>query len=163
MEEEEKRIEAVEEIVEDEKKLNLKREAFCQLYVNGDKELFGNGVQCYIEVYEPDQSKPNWYKTASASSSRMLANVKIINRITELLEEKGFNDENVSKQHLFLINQFVYLKTKKGAIDSYYKVKGKFIDHIDIKSGGKVIEGFNFIKPNGEDNKKDNSHNSTSS
>jgi len=106
-------------------KLSPRREAFCEMYTCNDREMFGNGIRSYIEVYKPDTSKPNWYKTASASSSRMLANVKIINRINELLERQGFNDENVEKQHLFLLNQHVDLKTKMKAIDSYYKLKGK--------------------------------------
>lgn len=106
--------------------LNLQQEEFCKLYTNSesiDREIFGNGVQCYIEVYDPDTTKTNWYKTVLASSSRLLANVKVIRRINELLEEGGFNDQNVDRQHLFLINQHVDLKTKMAAIKEYNAVK----------------------------------------
>ena len=106
--------------------LNPKQKAFCELYVTGDKEFFGNGVECYIEVYEIDKTKKGWYNNACSSASRLLSNAKIIEYINTLLEEAGFNDQNVEKQHLFLINQHADLKTKKGAIDSYYKLKGKF-------------------------------------
>jgi len=105
--------------------LNMKQEAFCKLYTDLDKELFGNGTQCYVESYNPDISKPNWYKTAAAAASRLLTTVKVIDRINSLLEEGGFNDENVSKQHLFLLNQHADKGVKMRAVDSYYKLKGK--------------------------------------
>jgi len=106
-------------------KLSPRREAFCEMYTSPDREMFGNGVQSYIEIYKPDISKKNWYKTACACSSRMLSNAKIINRINELLEQQGFNDENVEKQHLFILNQHGNIPAKMKAIDSYYKLKGK--------------------------------------
>lgn len=106
-------------------KLNLKQEEFCKMYTSNDRDMFGNGVQSYIEIYEPDTSKSNWYKTACASASQLLSNIKVINKINELLEEQGFNDENVEKQHLFILNQHVNIPAKMKAIDSYYKLKGK--------------------------------------
>ena len=109
-------------------KLNERQEMFCQLYVNGEKELFGNGVQSYLEVYEPDTSKPNYYKTACSAVSRLLSNVKIIDRIKDLLESGGFNEENIAKQHLFLVNQHTDLGVKMRAISDYYKLKGKYVD-----------------------------------
>ncbi len=65
-------------------KLNAKQEKFCQIYVS-DKEFFGNWVQSYIEVYKPDESKPNWYKSACISASQILSNIKVTRRISELL------------------------------------------------------------------------------
>ena len=109
-------------------KLTLKQEEFCQLYVNGDRELFGNGVQSYLEVYDIDKSKANWYKTACAAVSRLLSNVRVIERIRELLAEGGFSDENIENQHLFLINQHTDLGVKMRAISDYYKLRGKYID-----------------------------------
>ena len=105
--------------------LSPRREKFCQLYTSNDRELFGNGVQSYIEAYSPDTSKPNWYKTACACSSRMLSNVNVIEKINELLVQQGFNDENVEKQHLFLLNPHDDKGIKMRAVDSYYKLKGK--------------------------------------
>jgi len=114
--------------------LNERQEAFCQMYVNGDREMFGNGVQCYLEVYEIDRTKPNWYKTACAASSQLLSNVKVINRIRELLEDGGFNEENIEKQHLFLVNQFTDLGTKMRAISDFYKLKGRYApEQVEIK------------------------------
>lgn len=106
--------------------LNVNQEAFCQSYVNGEKELFGNGVQCYLEIYQVNRLRPNWYKTACSAASQLLSNIKVINRIRVLLEEGGFSDENITKQHLFLINQHTDLGTKMRAISDFYKLKGKY-------------------------------------
>lgn len=117
--------------------LNHKQELFCQLFTDTDnKDFFGNGVQCYIEAYEPKQVG-NWYNSAKASASRMLTKVYIINRINKLLGSKGFNDQNVDKQHLFLLNQYADLKTKMSAIKEYNAVKGRLASQ-KIKIEGKV-------------------------
>lgn len=105
-------------------KLNYNQERFCQLYAS-DEEFFWNWVQAYIEVYKPDQSKKNRYKTACASVSRMLSNVKLCNRINELLEEKGLNDEFVDKQLLFLITQHDEKSVKLWAIKEYNTLKAR--------------------------------------
>ncbi len=119
--------------------LNLEQERFCQLYSGAeaiDRDLFGNGVQSYIEVYEPDRSKPNWYETCMSMASRLLTNVKVIKRINELLEEGGFNDVNVDKQHLFLINQHADLRTKMQAIKEYNNVKKRVDNRPVVNIGG---------------------------
>ena len=122
------------------KQLSPRREKFCQIYTSNDRELFGNGVQTYIEVYEPNTSKPNWYKTARSSASQILTTINVIERINELLEEQGFSDENVGKQHLFLLNQHDDKGVKMRAIDSYYKLKGKNApDKVDLSTLGKSI------------------------
>jgi len=129
----------------DKVKLNERQEMFCQLYINGDKELFGNGVRSYLEVYEPDKSKPNWYKTACSATSRLLSNVKVMDRIRELLENGGFNEENIEKQHLFLVNQHTDLGVKMRAISDYYKLKGKYSpDKKDITLIKKDLEDEEF-------------------
>jgi hypothetical protein len=117
--------------------LNLQQEQFCQRYVNADRELFGNGTRCYLEVYssKSEDGKKISYLAAMACASRLLRNAKIIARINELLETGGFNDENVDKQHLFLINQFADLKTKLGAIREYNALKKR----IDSKEGGNTF------------------------
>lgn len=110
--------------------LNLKQEEFCQLYAT-DREFFGNGVQSYIEVYEPDQSKPNWYETACSSASQLLRNIKVITRINAILEETGFNDAHIDKQLSFLISQHSDFNSKLGAIREYNKLK-KRIDAANV-------------------------------
>jgi len=105
--------------------LTLKQDEFCKIFNSQDRELFGNGTKTYIEVYKPDMTRKGAYNSASASASQILRNIKVINRINELLEEQGFNDENVEKQHLYLLNQHEDKGIKMRAIDSYYKLKGK--------------------------------------
>lgn len=136
-------------------KLDPTRELFCQLYAT-HQEFFGNGVQSYIEAYQPDQTKPNWYKTACASSSRILTNVKVIDRINEILEETGMNDAFIDKQLSFLITQHSDFTNKLGAIKEYNKLKARITDKIDHTTNGESINGFNFIR-----NDKDNSDNQT--
>lgn len=107
-------------------KLNPKQELFCKLYAT-EVEFFGNGVQAYIEAYDPDTTQKNWYNAACASASRLLTNVKVCERINGLLEEAGLNDQNVDKQLLFLINQHADFKSKAAAIKEYNKLKARII------------------------------------
>lgn len=121
-----------------EDKLNQKQEFFCQLYAT-EKEFFGNGTQSYIEAYDPDTTKPNWYKTAAASASRLLKNDKVIKRINEILEETGLNDAFIDKQLSFLIAQHSDFGSKIAAIREYNKLKQRIIERTDVTSGGKTI------------------------
>lgn len=129
------------------KKLTLKQLAFCEYYISGDKELFGNGTLSYMEAYDVSN-----YKVAQAASSRLLSNVIICEEINKQLETGGFNDQNVEKQHLFLINQHADLKTKRAALSDYYKVKGKFIEKIE--HSGKINLEDNYEKSEGYFRKK---------
>jgi hypothetical protein len=66
----------------------------------------------------------------------LLTKPEICERINELLEAGGFNDENVDKQHTFLLNQFADLKTKLGAIKEYNELKSRVKrtqDPVEIK------------------------------
>ena len=113
--------------------LNQRQEEFCRLYVTSDRELFWNWVQCYIEVYKPDQTKKNRYKTACQSASQILSNIDVIGRINELLEDWWLSDENVDKQLLFLISQFEDKNTKLWAIREYNKLRQRIIDRSETK------------------------------
>lgn len=121
----------VEEFENTQRDLNLKQNKFCELYAS-DKEFFGNGVESYVEAYQPDMSKPNWYKTAAASASRLLRNVKIIDKINNILQETGFSDEFVDKQLSFLIAQHASFDTKLGAIKEYNKLRQRIIERHEV-------------------------------
>lgn len=138
----------------DEKKseLNPKQEMFCQLYAT-DREFFGNGVQSYIEAYDPDQSKPNWYKTACATSSEILSNPKVCARINELLELSGLNDQFVDKQLQFLLVQHADFKSKLGAIREYNKLKQRISDQPQVTIQVGAVEYYT-PKEDGENNDK---------
>jgi CRISPR/Cas system-associated endoribonuclease Cas2 len=112
--------------------LNERQERFCQLYAK-DKEFFGNGVSTYLEVYDIDKSKKNWYKTACAAASQLLSNIKVIDRINVLLAEGGLNDANVDKQLLFLVSQYSDFKSKLGAIKEYNNLKQRITERKKIE------------------------------
>ena len=78
-------------------KLTPQQELFCQLYA-GDREFFGNGVQSYIEAYNVDTSKPGWYSVAKSGASENLTKPYILERIDEIFEAHGLNDQFVDKQ-----------------------------------------------------------------
>lgn len=120
-------------------KLNPQQEMFCQLYA-GDREFFGNGVQSYIEAYQPDQSKPNWYRTARSRASELLTKPNILERIDEIFEAHGLNDQFVDKQLEKLIVQDADFTTKMKAIAEYNKLKSRITEKKDITSGGKKLE-----------------------
>ena len=118
-------------------KLNLRQEKFCKLYAS-DREFFSNGVESYLECYDINRSKPNWYKTACQAASRLLTSVKVCDRINEILEEGGLNDQFVDKQLKFLITQFSDFGNKLGALKEYNKLKQRIIDKQDVTSDGEL-------------------------
>ncbi len=111
-------------------KLTPRQEKFCQLYAT-DSSCFGNWTTTYLEVYDIDRTKPNWYKWARASASRLLSNVSIYTRINDLLDEQWLNDTFVDKQTLFLISQQVDFTAKAKMIWEYNKLKGRIIEKIE--------------------------------
>ena len=118
-------------------KLNPKQELFCQLYAT-EREFFGNGTQSYIEAYDPDQSKPNWYRTARSRASELLTNPNVLARINKLLDVT-LNDQHVDKQLALVITQNADYSSKVAAIREYNKLKQRIIEKVDHTSGGKPI------------------------
>lgn len=129
-----------EEFKKIEKERNVRQERFCQLYAS-DKEFFGNGVETYLEVYDIDRSKPNWYKTACNAASRLLGNVKVYTRINELLDSNGLNDAFVDKQLLFLVQQHEDKGSKIAAIREYNKLKKRIVEKMELagKDGNPLV------------------------
>lgn len=112
--------------------LNPNQKMFSELYAS-DREFFGNGVQSYLEAYDPPRTKPNWYEIAAVSASQLLRNPKVAKYINALLEMGGLNDNFVDKQLEFLITQHSDFKSKLGAITEYNKLK-KRIDGTTTKT-----------------------------
>lgn len=113
------------------RRLNAKQELFCQLYAS-DREFFGNGVQSYIEAYEPDQSKPNWYRTARSRASELLTSPNVLRRIDEIFEAHGLNDQFVDKQLEKLIVQDADFTNKLAAIREYNKLKQRITEKKEV-------------------------------
>ncbi len=123
--------------MEKSKLLNADQENFCQLFVFHDTEFYGNGVSSYMEAYKQPRkgktgpkTKQITYHAAASNAYKLLKKPEIIKKINELLDAQGFNDENVDKQHLFLLNQFADLKSKLGAIKEYNSLKGRITKKI---------------------------------
>jgi len=110
---------------------NPKWEKFCKLFAS-EEEFFGNGTQSYIKAFKIKSSSPGAYKSAMASASRLLRNVKICDRINELLEEQALNNNFVDKQLGFLITQFADFKSKLGAIKEYNQLKKRITEKKEI-------------------------------
>lgn len=65
------------------------------------------------------------YSPATAKTPKKLTATKAWGE----LMDKMFNDEEIRRQHSFLINQFTDLGVKAKAIDMYYKVSGKYTEN----------------------------------
>ena len=119
------------------KKMTMKQELFCQEYV----DEIGNGTWAMLkafdiegkevfEIPEKDRTEDQKteaskiYNTASVMANEYLRKPNIIKRIDGILDERGFTDETVKKEH-FKIIKHGKDEVKMRAIDSYYKLKGK--------------------------------------
>ena len=111
--------------------LNQQQELFCRLYAT-EREFFGNGVQSYIEAYDFDMTKPTAHAVARAAASRLLTDVNICGRISQLLDLGGLNDQNVDKELLFVIKQYNDLSSKTAAIREYNKLKKRTDDKAQV-------------------------------
>ena len=118
---------------------NKKQKRFCHLYCSC-VEFFGNGVQAYVEAYNVDQCKPNWYKTAKAAASRLLANVNLLYYMDQLLEADSLNDAFVDKQIRFLITQNADFTAKMHAIREYNKLRSRVNKKIDVTTKGENLK-----------------------
>ncbi len=98
-------------------RLSLQEKKFCEDYL----EFKGNGTEAAMNNY-----KCKNFMVAAAIAYENLRKPQIIAYIDSKLEEYGFNDENVKKQHLFTLQQFADLAQKNKAIDMFYKIKGKY-------------------------------------
>lgn len=133
---EEKKEEKQPEKVEEKKDiipsdLNVRQEIFCRNFASS-KEFFGNGTQSYIDAYQIDITKIGAYETARVSACELLTKPNVLNRINQLLDLAGFNDENVDKQTNFLINQMTDYKAKIAAIKEYNVLKSRVKNKLEM-------------------------------
>lgn len=111
--------------------LTKKQKSFVEHYL----EFKANGVDAIIEagydVYFKDKKTGEStgainYKMAAVMASKELIKVNISAYVTLMLEQYGYTDENASKQHLFLMNQFADFSAKAKALDMFFKVRGQY-------------------------------------
>ena len=98
--------------------LTEQQKLFCDAYLKC-------GARGVTAVYEAGY-KPKNARVASAIAYENLMKPHIFNYINLMYEESGFNDEDITKEHLFLIKQDGDLPAKAKGLDMYYKLKGKF-------------------------------------
>ena len=110
--------------------LTLEQEMFCQ-YFTSPTEFYGNGVQSYASAYGHDITDSRSYNVAKSSASRLLTNVDVIDRINDLLDLNGLNDQYVDKQLLLLISQSADFNSKLGAIREYNKLKARVTERME--------------------------------
>ena len=111
--------------------LNEKQEKFCQYYVS--KEFFANGTEAYAEAYDIDMTEPGKYNSVRTMASKLLTNTNILNRINELLDLNGLNDQFVDKQLTLVITQNADLGAKVAGIREYNKLKQRITDKLEVK------------------------------
>ena len=105
-----------------------------RLFVEYYLQFGANGTDAVIEAgYDVDYKDKNGKSNgtpnrnlAAVISSQNLRKLNICAYITVKLDEYGFNDKNVGKQHLFLVNQNSDLTNKRAAIDMFYKLTGEY-------------------------------------
>ena len=149
----------------EDKDVTLKQEIFCQAWVDS----VGNGTQSALIAFdivgkeiidEDDPLKPTnkelvkeWeeeikllrlekkriFNVAGAMATECLRKPNVIKRIDEILEERGFNDDSVKREHFKLIKSSKD-EVRMRAIDSYYKLKGKITDKFDHTTNGKELQ-----------------------
>jgi len=112
------------------KLLNPKQEMFCVLYAS-DREFFGNGVQSYVEAYNPPR-RGNWMASARTDASRLLTNANILRRIDELLDIQ-VNNSFIDKRLGFWATQLAHPQASIEAIKEYNKLKKRIDEKLTLK------------------------------
>lgn len=112
--------------VQELKKVNVKQDLFCRIYAN-DPECMGNATYAYMKAYGTESKL-----TAKANAGLLIKKPEITARINEYLQLEGFNNENVDKQLLYVINQHRDLSTKVKGIQEYNKLKKRVTDRLEI-------------------------------
>ena len=143
---------------EDKIKLSFKQELFCQAWV----DFKGNGTVAALlafdikgkEILEKDPPKPKKSKgritnraeidiyydkkvkvknTASTLAHENMRKHDILKRIDQLLDERGFTDETVKREHFKLITDAGKEEVRRASIADYYKLKGRFADKLKLE------------------------------
>lgn len=106
---------------------------FCRAYAT-DPLILGNATEAYKIVYGVS------HIAAKMASCKLMASPRIIAKINEYIEKQGFNNENVDKQHLFLINQHKDLNVKMKGIEHYNKLKKRISDRVELVIPKPIME-----------------------
>lgn len=133
-------------------KLTAREREFCKHFLN----LYGDRVQALVDAgyniyYKDKKGNPTEninYSAAKTLAYQMLSREHIVAYIEQLLEEYGYTEDKVEKQHLFVINQFSDIPSKVRAIELFYKKIGKLVDTKPSETPAQInIINFHSSKP----------------
>lgn len=105
--------------------LTLKQEEFCQRYSGHKWNTFGNATRSYIEVYGVNQM------TGETVWPRMLGNVRVLERINELLDEMN-KDDVMDRQIVKVALQDSELWSKVSALRLYNEIKWRIKNKLEV-------------------------------
>jgi hypothetical protein len=119
--------------------LNLQQKKFAELYL----EYQGNGTDAIIDAGYHVRNSRGFINRGLAGSmaNEYLKKPDVYMYISTLLSKFGFAEENVDKQHLFLINQFGDLSAKAKGIDMFNRLKGRYPKDQAITDALKKYQG----------------------
>ncbi|KKS62589.1 MAG: hypothetical protein UV28_C0008G0009 [Candidatus Collierbacteria bacterium GW2011_GWE2_42_48] len=98
--------------------LTEKEKRFCEVYCQ-------SGVSGIDAIFEAGYL-PKKRSTAYSIASENLRKPKILAYIKHLYSEHSFTDEDIMREHLYLIRQHHDLSAKARGIDMYYKKNGYY-------------------------------------
>lgn len=142
--------------------MTLKNEMFCQAWVDHKgnatwatlevfditgKEIFEEGPKKDKKGNITDVARIEWKKecrrvesVASSVGNEYLRKPAIRARIDQILEERGFNDDSVKREHYKIMAQDKDLSAKMRAVSDYYKLKGKYTPEESIVRVVKTVD-----------------------
>jgi hypothetical protein len=110
--------------------LTSKQKLFVECYMKFQCNRITALVEAGYDVYKKDKNGESTgqinFNVAHVMASENLRKPEIIAYLNLSMADFGFNDENVQKQHLFLVNQGDNLPAKAKGIDMWYKLKGEY-------------------------------------
>lgn len=120
--------------------LTPKQELFCQLYAIHIDYLW-NGTQAYAEAYWYNLSDIKQNKICQASASRMLRNVKVLERLRKL-QDDFLSDEMIDKELAFVALQRADLWSKMRAISEYNRLKWRINNLVELSAWEELLNKF---------------------
>lgn len=107
-------------------------ELFCQLFASSGSETFANGTHSYLRAYNITDPNRVTLNSAASAASRLLRNVKICDRISEILDLDVLNDIIVDSHLAYLVHQFDDNGAKLGAIKEYNQLKNRIKNKLEL-------------------------------
>jgi len=102
--------------------LTEKEELFCNLYL----QSLGDGIGSAMQAYDIDPSRKGAYGTAKSIAWENLTKPHILQRIREIFDDQGLNNEIVDTETSFLVKQRADNNAKAKGIEIYNKIVGRY-------------------------------------